>query len=390
MLNDIDALVIGGGMTPAYLAAVEPIMEEIRLLVADGLPYLGFSAGAMIAADRAVIGGWRIDGVQVCPEETGEDLDEVTIVEGLGLVDLAIDVHAAQWGTLGRLVAATEAGLVGGGVAIDEFTALVVADDGLRVVGTGSVWRVLDDPAGVIVGALGAVTLRRGRSAELVDPGWARALEPVAGQVAAMGEFLRAETAAGRRYLPAGENVLRAFRAPFDDVRVLIVGQDPYPTPGHPIGLSFAVDAARAPGAAQPAEHLPRAARRPRASPPPPHGDLTAWTEQGVLLLNRVLTVQAGASGSHRGKGWEAVTEAAIRALVARGAPARRDPVGSGCRHAATAARRHPGDRVGAPEPAVGVAAGSSDRGRSAGPTSCSSPRAATPSTGRCRPSAPI
>ncbi|MCU1418419.1 MAG: peptidase [Schumannella sp.] len=154
VLNDIDALVIGGGMTPDYLAAVEPIMEEIRLLVADGLPYLGFSAGSMIASDRAVIGGYRIDGVQVCPEETGEDLEEVTIVEGLGLVDLAIDVHAAQWGTLGRLVAATEAGLVSGGVAIDEFTALVVADDGLSVVGAGSVWRVLDDPAGVIVGAL--------------------------------------------------------------------------------------------------------------------------------------------------------------------------------------------------------------------------------------------
>jgi len=154
VLTDIDGLVIGGGMTPAYLAAVDPLMEEIRLLVADGLPYLGFSAGAMIAADRAVIGGWRIDGVQVCPEETGEDLDEVTIEEGLGLVDLAIDVHAAQWGTLGRLVAATEAGLVAGGVAIDEFTALIVADDGLRVAGAGSVWRVIDDPAGVIVGAL--------------------------------------------------------------------------------------------------------------------------------------------------------------------------------------------------------------------------------------------
>ncbi|CAN5513513.1 hypothetical protein BH09ACT4_BH09ACT4_21940 [soil metagenome] len=154
VLNDIDALVIGGGMTPDYLAAVDPIMEEIRLLVADGLPYLGFSAGAMIAADRAVIGGWLIEGVAVCPEDTAEDLDEVTIEEGLGLVDLAIDVHAAQWGTLGRLVAATEAGMVGGGVAIDEFTALVVADDGLRVVGAGSVWRVINDPAGVIVGAL--------------------------------------------------------------------------------------------------------------------------------------------------------------------------------------------------------------------------------------------
>lgn len=156
VLTDIDALVIGGGMTPDYLAAVEPIMEEIRLLVADGLPYLGFSAGAMIASDSAVIGGYRIDGVQVCPEETGEDLEEVTIVEGLGLVDLAIDVHAAQWGTLGRLVAATEAGMVGGGVAIDEFTALVVADDGLQVIGSGSAWRVIDDPAGVVVGALEA------------------------------------------------------------------------------------------------------------------------------------------------------------------------------------------------------------------------------------------
>lgn len=154
VLTDIDALVIGGGLPPAYLAAVDPIMEEIRLLVADGLPYLGYSAGAMIAADRAVIGGWRIDGVPVCPEETGEDLEEVTVEEGLGLVDLAIDVHAAQWGTLGRLVAATEAGLVDGGVAIDEFTALVVADDGLRVAGSGNVWRVLDDPAGVVVGTL--------------------------------------------------------------------------------------------------------------------------------------------------------------------------------------------------------------------------------------------
>ena len=156
VLNDIDGLVIGGGLTPAYLAAVLPIMEEIRLLVADGLPYLGFSAGAMIAADRAIIGGWRIEGVAVCPEETGEDLDEVTIEEGLGLVDLAIDVHAAQWGTLGRLVGATESGMVAGGVAIDEFTALIVDVDGLRVVGSGNEWRVIDDPAGVIVGVLEA------------------------------------------------------------------------------------------------------------------------------------------------------------------------------------------------------------------------------------------
>ncbi|MCS0500652.1 Type 1 glutamine amidotransferase-like domain-containing protein [Protaetiibacter mangrovi] len=156
VLTDIDALVVGGGLTPAYHAAIDPLVEEIRLLVADGLPYLGFSAGAMIAADRAIVGGWRINGIAVCPEETGEDLDEVAVVEGLGLVDLAVDVHAAQWGTLSRLVAATEAGLVDGGVAIDEKTVLVVGDDGFAVFGAGSVWQVLDEPAGVIVGTLGA------------------------------------------------------------------------------------------------------------------------------------------------------------------------------------------------------------------------------------------
>jgi len=156
VLTDIDALVVGGGRTPAYLDAVDPLIEEIRLLVADGLPYLGFSAGAMIAADRAVIGGWRINGIPVCPQEAAADLDEVTVAEGLGLVDLAVDVHAAQWGTLSRLVAATEAGLVDGGVAIDEGTALVVSDDGFAVFGDGSVWQVLDEPAGVIVATLGA------------------------------------------------------------------------------------------------------------------------------------------------------------------------------------------------------------------------------------------
>lgn len=156
VLSDIDGLVVGGGLTPAYLAAVQPLIDEIRLLVGDGLPYLGYSAGAMIAADRAIVGGWLVDGVPVCPAETAEDLGEVTIAEGIGLVDLAVDVHAAQWGTLSRLVAATEAGLVDGGVAIDEGTVLVVNDDGLRIAGAGNVWRVLDDPAGIVVGTLDA------------------------------------------------------------------------------------------------------------------------------------------------------------------------------------------------------------------------------------------
>ena len=156
--------------------------------------------------------------------------------------------------------------------------------------------------------------------AELVDPGWAAALGPVESQIAAMGEFLRAETAAGRRYLPAGDRVLRAFTYPLTDVRVLIVGQDPYPTPGHPIGLSFAVERDVRP-VPRSLANIYKELHDDLGIAPAPHGDLTPWAEHGVMLLNRVLTVQAGASGSHRGKGWEAVTEAAIRALVARGGP---------------------------------------------------------------------
>jgi uracil-DNA glycosylase len=156
--------------------------------------------------------------------------------------------------------------------------------------------------------------------ADLVDPGWAVALEPVAGRIAAMGEFLRAEVAAGRRYLPEGRNVLRAFTSPFERVRVLIVGQDPYPTPGHPIGLSFAVERDVRP-VPRSLQNIYKELDADLGIPPVGHGDLTAWADQGVLLLNRVLTVQAGASGSHRGKGWEEVTQAAIEALVARGTP---------------------------------------------------------------------
>jgi uracil-DNA glycosylase len=156
--------------------------------------------------------------------------------------------------------------------------------------------------------------------AELVAPDWAAALEPVAPRIAAMGDFLRAESAAGRRYLPAGENVLRAFTYPLADVRVLIVGQDPYPTPGHPIGLSFAVERSVRP-IPRSLQNIYKELRDDLGIAPVEHGDLTGWSEHGVMLLNRVLTVQSGASGSHRGKGWEEVTEAAIRALVARGGP---------------------------------------------------------------------
>jgi uracil-DNA glycosylase len=155
---------------------------------------------------------------------------------------------------------------------------------------------------------------------ETVEAGWAQALAPVADRIAAMGEFLRAEVAAGRRYLPAGENVLRAFRQPFHQVRVLVVGQDPYPTPGHAVGLSFSV--------APDVRPLPpslvnifREYGEDLGYPPPTNGDLSPWAERGVLLLNRALTVAPGRPNSHQGKGWEEVTEQAIKALAARGEP---------------------------------------------------------------------
>jgi len=156
--------------------------------------------------------------------------------------------------------------------------------------------------------------------ADLTAPDWAEALAPVEDTVHRMGEFLRDEIAAGRAYLPAGENVLRAFSRPMSDVRVLIVGQDPYPTPGHPVGLSFSV----APDVRPIPRSLANIYRELMADvgvPAPSNGDLSPWADRGVLLLNRVLTVQPGKSGSHRNKGWEAVTEQAIRALVARGGP---------------------------------------------------------------------
>ena len=165
-----------------------------------------------------------------------------------------------------------------------------------------------------------ARTLAELASDGLIDHGWADALAPAQDEITALGERLRGEQAAGRGYLPDGAHVLRAFQRPLADVRVLITGQDPYPTPGHPIGLSFAVDRDVRP--------LPRSLTniyKERESdlglPPAPHGDLTAWSDQGVLLLNRVLTVQPGVAASHRGWGWERVTELAIRALVARDRP---------------------------------------------------------------------
>jgi cyanophycinase len=152
-LAGVDALFVGGGPTPEYHASLSPAYDRIRSLVTGGMPYAGFSAGAAIAASHAVIGGWRVDGVPVCPEDSNEELDDVTVVEGIGLVAGAVDVHAAQWGNVSRLVAAVEAGLVPHGVAIDESTTL---GPGGRVVGAGHVWHVTS-----VGGADGGALVRR-------------------------------------------------------------------------------------------------------------------------------------------------------------------------------------------------------------------------------------
>ncbi|SNC63222.1 Uracil-DNA glycosylase [Kytococcus aerolatus] len=152
-----------------------------------------------------------------------------------------------------------------------------------------------------------------------VHPSWVPVLEPAAGTLAELGRFLRAENAAGHGYLPAGEHVLRAFSLPLESVRVLIVGQDPYPTPGHAVGLSFSV--------APEVQPVPRSLQNIYTElvedvgcARPTTGDLSPWFERGVMLLNRCLTVRPGAPASHRGKGWETITELAIRALAERAA----------------------------------------------------------------------
>lgn len=149
---------------------------------------------------------------------------------------------------------------------------------------------------------------------------WAAAMTPVADRIHAMGDMLRAELRQGRGYLPAGSDVFRAFTWPLDDVKVLIVGQDPYPTPGHPMGLSFSVQPTVRP-LPRSLINIYRELHDDVGSDPPEHGDLTHWCEEGVMLLNRVLTVRPGAPASHRGRGWEAITDHAIAALVSRRRP---------------------------------------------------------------------
>ena len=159
-LADADGLLVCGGLTPAYADALAPAADAVRAWLAGGRPYAGFSAGAAVASARAVVGGWLSDGVPVCPEDSSEDLDEVAVVPGLGLLDLTVDVHCAQWGTLPRLLAALGPG--DAGLALDEDTALHLTSDGAVVAGRGAVRLVR-------VAADGAATVTTHRAGARLD-----------------------------------------------------------------------------------------------------------------------------------------------------------------------------------------------------------------------------
>jgi cyanophycinase len=153
-LADADALLVCGGLTPGYADVLDPVINDVRAWLASERPYAGFSSGAAVAAASAVVGGWQLDGRPICPPDAAEDLDELTVRPGLGLVDASVDVHASQWGTLSRAVATVRAGLVPTAFAIDEDTALVIhADASAVVVGAGAVHRLVASDGDVLVSA---------------------------------------------------------------------------------------------------------------------------------------------------------------------------------------------------------------------------------------------
>ncbi|WP_394249168.1 uracil-DNA glycosylase [Arthrobacter pityocampae] len=158
------------------------------------------------------------------------------------------------------------------------------------------------------------------RIEDLVPADWAAALKPVEPVLHRLAVSLAEDLDGGHRVLPEASRILRAFTTPLDSIRVVIVGQDPYPTVGHAVGLSFAVDPRTRP-IPRSLANIYRELASDTGAQPPVSGDLSGWAEQGVLLLNRVLTVRAGEAASHRGLGWEEVSDAAVRALVARGGP---------------------------------------------------------------------
>jgi cyanophycinase len=138
-VGDVAGVYVTGGLTPGYQAALCPDPSWLP----DDVIYGGFSAGAAIASEVALVGGWRLDGVAVCGDECGEDLEEAEIRPGLALVEPIVDVHCAQWGTLSRLVAVVRAGDGRPGWGIDEHTTVEFRHGtAVAVHGEGAAWRV--------------------------------------------------------------------------------------------------------------------------------------------------------------------------------------------------------------------------------------------------------
>jgi uracil-DNA glycosylase len=296
---------------------------------AEFAPPRGLFLVGYVDGDPVVCGGWRShDADEPLLRDGDAEIKRMYVVplaRGRGLARALLAELERTAAFAGRLRIVLETGTAQP-EAIGLYTSSGYTDipkfgfhrDSPRNVCLGKV--IVDPPVDDSAQALGSPAVTGRPLSEIVEAGWAAALEPVADRISHMGEFLRAELAAGRGYLPAGGNVLRAFSQPFAQVRVLIVGQDPYPTPGHAVGLSFSV--------APEVRPLPRSLvniyteyTSDLGHPAPSNGDLSPWAERGVLLLNRALTVQPGKPASHRGKGWEQVTEQAIKALVERGGP---------------------------------------------------------------------
>ena len=151
---------------------------------------------------------------------------------------------------------------------------------------------------------------------------WRPVLEPVlaSSPLRTLGGFLKAEEAAGKQIFPPANTRLAALAlTPLPDVRVVILGQDPYHGPGQAHGLAFSVQ--RGVPVPPSLRNIFKEQEADLGLTRPAHGHLESWARQGVLLLNTVLTVEAGQAGSHQGKGWEVFTDAAIRAVAQRPQP---------------------------------------------------------------------
>lgn len=153
-----------------------------------------------------------------------------------------------------------------------------------------------------------------------IHSSWHPVLEPVAERLHSLMAQLQRRRADGERIEPPPGQVLRVFRMPLGDVKVLMVGQDPYPTPGHAVGLSFALDPQVRP-LARSLTNIFAELHADLGIAPASSGDLSGWESQGVFLLNRVMTVTAHAAGSHKNLGWEVITDAVVGALAIRGTP---------------------------------------------------------------------